>query len=92
MEQKEFILCAAIDYNGTIICGHRHNDCYLVLKELITNPVLPPREKQGFLTSQNRFVNRSEAWKIAKENNQIKYGYDASENEEDSILISENLY
>jgi hypothetical protein len=92
MEQKEFILCAAIDYNGTIISGHRHSDCYSILQKLVSNPVLPPREKQGFLTSENRFVNRGETWKIAKENNQIKYGYDASENEEDSILISENLY
>lgn len=32
--KKEFILCAAINYNGTIICGHRHGDCYKVLEEL----------------------------------------------------------
>jgi hypothetical protein len=96
MEQKEYILCAAIDYNGIIIAGKRHSDCYATLKLLSTEfnkkIELPPREKQGFLTSQNRFVDRKEAWKIAKENNQIKYGYDASEDGEDSILISENLY
>ena len=94
MNDKEFILCSAINYNGTIISGFRHSDCYKVLKELFAEPVLPGREHQGFLTSKNRFVDRKEGWKIAKENNQIKYGLKASENEDEneSILISENLY
>lgn len=92
---KEKILCASVNYNGTIICGHRHGDCYDVLKNLLgltTSEELPGREHQGFLTSDNRFVDRKEAWIIAKENNQIKFGLDASENGEESILISENLY
>lgn len=94
--EKEFILCAAINYHGTIICGRRHGDCYKVLKNLLSKDFdpddLPNREDQGFLTSFNRYVDRKEAWKIAKENNQIKFGGDASENGEESILISENLY
>lgn len=92
---KEKILCAAIDYNGTIICAYRHGDCYRILRNL-DNSILeenePGRDKQGFLTSYNRFVDRKEAWKIAKENNQIVFGLEASENGDDSILISENLY
>ena len=92
---NEIILCSAIDYNGTIICGHRHGDCYIILRNL-NNSILeedePGRDKQGFLTSYNRFVDRKEGWKIAKENNQIKFGLKASENGEDSELISENLY
>ena len=70
----EFILCAALNYNGTIISAARHSDCYAIIKELFTDPVLPEREHQGFLTSKNRFVDRKEAWKIAKTNNQIKWG------------------
>ena len=31
-------------------------------------------------------------YKIAKENNQIQFGLSASDNGEDSILISENLF
>ena len=92
MIDPEFILCAALDYNGTIISAARHSDCYAVIKELFANPVLPERDKQGFLKSRNRFVDRKEAWKIAKLNNQIRYGEEASDNGEDSILISENLY
>ena len=53
---------------------------------------MPQRENQGFLTSLNRYVDRKEGWKIAKENNQIQWGLSASENGEDSQLISENLY
>lgn len=105
---KEFILCAALDYNDIIISGHRHGDCYDVLKSLIgeIDPnKIPNRDNQGFLTSKNRYVNREEAWIIAKENNQIKFGLKASDHDNDelldglridkkqkSILISENLY
>ena len=95
---KEFILCAAIDYNGIIICGHRHGDCYVTLRKLKEVPLegceLPSREHQGFLTSYNRYVDRKEGFQIAKANNQIAYGLKATETEDpdDAILISENLY
>ena len=105
---KEFILCAAIDYNSIIICGHRHGDCYDTLRLLIgdiDSDKLPDRNKQGFLTSKNRYVSREEAWIIAKENNQIRYGLTACDHDNDillnglkiegkpkSMLISENLY
>lgn len=95
MSQKETILCSAINYKGTIVCGHRHSDCYEVLGKLASNldtTELPKREDQGFLTSLNRFVDRKEAWKIAKANNQIQFGYNSALDNEDSILISENLY
>jgi hypothetical protein len=101
----ERILCAAINYKGIIIAGHRHSDCYKVLEmmrktihEVIDDSMifvtldlddgLPGRDKQGFLTSHNRYVNRKEAWEIAKANDQIIYGKDSS----DEYLISENLY
>lgn len=106
--QKEFILCAAIDYNGVIICGHRHGDCYDIITSLlgeIESSKLPDRDHQGFLTSLNRYVNREEAWIIAKNNNQIVNGLKASDHDDKelnkwlgiegdvkSILISENLY
>lgn len=91
----EFILCAAIDYNGIIISGARHGNCNATLKLLVPNIApesIPDRDKQGFLTSKNMFVDRKEAWKIALDNNQIKYGLKASDNGDESILISENLY
>ena len=92
--EREFILCAALNHNGNIICGHRHSDCYATLKNVVkvNDEDMPQRENQGFLTSLNRYVNRKEGWIIAKENNQIQWGLEASENGEDSQLISENLY
>ncbi len=103
-KKDEKILCAAIDYRGVIICGHRHGDCYQILKSLtgdIDKSKLPDRKKQGFLTSNNRYVGREEAWIIALDNNQIVYGLGASkidiniqgiECANKEILISENLY
>ena len=92
MKQKEIILCAAINYKGIIICGHRHGDCYTVLRDLLSKYItpddLPEREDQGFLTSFNRYVDREEAFLIAQANDQIQFGKDCT----DKILISENLY
>lgn len=90
---------------GFIICGRRHSDCYQTIKDLkgnlkssVSNYLKSlnishdNRESQGFITSLDRYVNRKEAYKIAKANNQIQYGAEATENGEDSMLISENLY
>lgn len=91
----EYILCSAIDYYGKIISGFRHKDCYNIIRMInpnITEEELPERYLCGFLTSKNRYVNRKEAWKIALANDQIKFGLKASDNGEDSELISENLY
>ena len=90
---------------GFVITGRRHNNCYQTIKDITS---LSPdqaigslisslsedeiRKHQGFITSLDRYVDRREAWKIAKENNQIQFGLIASENGDDSILISENLY
>ena len=87
---------------GYVICGRRHNNCYQTIKDLKGDVKTyfkslgmsedNYREHQGFITSLDRYVNRKEGWTIAKANNQIQFGLTASENEEDSILISENLY
>ncbi len=87
---------------GFVICGRRHNNCYQTIKDLKgdVNEYLKSlgisdsdyRGQQGFITSLDRYVNRREGFKIAKANNQIQFGLLASDNGEDSILISENLY
>lgn len=86
---------------GFIVCGRRHSDCYSTLKALIgedlmnrlldsTKDISTPH--QGFITSTNKYLSRKEAFVIAKKANQIQFGLEASDNGEDSILISENLY
>ncbi len=89
---KEFILCAAINYNGSIVCGHRHSTCYEILQKLtgLSDDDLPQREDQGFLTSLNRFVDRKEAFKIAKGNDQIFHKM--FDDVDEGILASEDLY
>lgn len=94
---KEYILCSAINVNDIVVCGRRHSDCYDTLNRIrvscdVIVKHVPDRKEQGFLTSNNRFVDRVEAWKIAKYNNQIKYGIEVSDNGDNSELISENLY
>ena len=89
--RKEFILCAAINYHGTIISGFRHADCYSLLKSLLPQiSEEPERKDQGFLTSQNRFVDRKEAFQIAKEQKQIIHHL--FDDVDDNLLTSEDLY
>lgn len=94
---KEYILCAAIklmgmnNNNTAVISGFRHVDIIIQLNKLgISLDYQGDSDMEchwmGFLTSKNRFVNRSEAYKIALEANQIE------EKELSSLLISEDLY
>lgn len=86
---------------GFVVCGRRHSNCYQTIEDLkgdvgiyfksIGISKCNYRENQGFITSLDRFVTRTEGWIIAKANNQIQFGLAASENG-DPILISENLY
>ena len=84
--------------SGLVVAGRRHSDCYMTVINLVGADFLSDfserdeAQVQGFITSTNRFVDRSEAWQIAEANNQIIYGYEASNDGDDSILISENLY
>lgn len=90
---------------GFVVCGRRHHNCYQSINDItglsISNVVgdliknmsdNELRKHQGFITSLDRYVDRREGWKIAKENNQIQFGLIESENGYDSILVSENLY
>jgi hypothetical protein len=58
----EKILCAALLYNGNIVAGYRHSDCYKTIANVLgvdtdcddwanKIPNLPTRNEQGFLTS-----------------------------------------
>jgi hypothetical protein len=92
--------------SGYVVCGRRHHNCYQTITsitkqkdindaigDIIREMTLDDHRKhQGFITSLDRYVDRREGWTIAKENNQIQFGETASENGQDSTLISENLY
>jgi len=102
---KEHILCAAIHFDdgvtyvhspdnidtGFVICGRRHYDCFSTVKILSGVDKIIGKEKvQGFMTNTNRFVNRQEAFEIAKWAGQIEnFGRIL---DKDAILMSEDLY
>lgn len=54
--------------SGFVVCGLRHHNCiytYSLMQETQYEPL------EGFLTSDNHFVTRKEAYIIAKHANQI---------------------
>ena len=87
-EQVKYILCAAIWYDdgitrpnlplnvatGVVICGRRHSCCratwHLLLGSLLIADLV--KATDGFLTSDDRFVDRREAGEIAYAAGQIK--------------------
>jgi hypothetical protein len=97
---KEKILCAAIWYNdgnvhehspknidtGYVMCGRRHHNIIALHFELTGKPTR--NAIQGFITSEDRFVNRMEAECIAYEAGQVSYEHYNSNKQ----LYSEDLY
>jgi hypothetical protein len=79
---------------GFIICGRRHHNCISIFAKMVGFPYdekgleLMRTEKQGFITNTDRWVDRLEALKIAKESNQLITG----EGNEKLGLFSEDLY
>ncbi len=101
---REYIICSAIHIDdnkvhphkpknietGFVVCGRRHHNCYATL--CLINPDFEykaNRNEQGFLTNTDRFVNRKEAFQIARCASQLRL---KGEWDQDSILTSEDLY
>jgi len=72
--------------NGFVICGHRHHNCFSIFFGMFGESWMEKKKYivQGFLTSDNQFVSRQDAAKIALASGQIK--------EEIAELFSEDLY
>lgn len=95
MPKKPYILCAAYWHDspevyksqpeniihGYVTTGWRHDSC-IIMHQLFCGE--QPTGILGFLTSDNRFVDRARAAKIAFEAGQIST--------EVELLISEDLY
>lgn len=99
MNEQIRILCAAIHYDdgngyeeqplnistGIVIAGRRHCNCFPALFRAFPNPNV---EKLicGFITSDDRFVDRYEGTTIAIAANQV------TDKDASAPLISEQLY
>lgn len=60
----EICICAAVkDADGNVWRGHRHGDCMVTI--MAANRLIGQRtDDQGFVTSKNRFVTRTEGRKL----------------------------
>ncbi len=83
--------------NGFVICGRRHHNCITTFALVVGFPYTEQGHKihntelEGFLTSTNLFVSRKNAFRIAKDANQI-HGPNKGQQEKSIGLTSEDLY
>ena len=93
------IICAALCLkpDNIIICGLRHSDCYETLYCL--NPDLSKKARKenliidGFITTENQFLDRAQAYQHALKCGQISSQLKHDKNErKENILYSEDLY
>jgi len=81
--------------NGFVVCGRRHHNCIGTFAQIVGFPYtdeglkIRNTEVQGFLTTDNLFVDRKEALKIATNAKQINHNVELDGN---VGLISEDLY
>ena len=104
VKKEEYILCAAVHYDdkivhehqprnikrGIVVAGRRHHNCIMTAMILSNGTLKQNDQVQGFITSKDRFVNRKEAFQVAKKVNQFLIP-EFGETEEKS-LISEDLW
>jgi hypothetical protein len=84
----EQCICAAIKTPSGIYRGHRHGDCFLVMQR--KGIARTSEDIQGFMTSENRFVDRAEGYRIQRD-----AGIDSADPEGYIVpgtLFSEDLY
>lgn len=74
--------------NEIIVSGKRHSDCYEILSRKYNIPFASKNYyiEEGFLTNDDKFVDRYEAYLIAIKNNQL------ISNTTGPSLYSEDIY
>ncbi len=81
--------CKNYPKTGIVICGYRHPDIIGILptNNSLRNDGKEYKCTQGFITSKGRFVDREEAYLIAKKANQLLNDFEGK-----SKLFSEDIY
>ena len=70
---SEKIIGSAIQYNGqifSVLAPGRHSDCIAIVHNVFGEDRIGV-EEQGFITSENRYVDRYQAKEIASRNGQM---------------------
>ena len=98
----EKIVCAAIWYtnfpkakaqlptnlnSGVVVSGLNHAQIIYIVLSLTGKKQYECKWEQGFITTENRFVDRIEGLEIARRENQIIHKHGSSQ-----MLFSEDLY
>ena len=81
-DEKEYVHQPKNIVSGFVVCGRRHHNCYIFLLKVSNN--YKNKCTQGFLTSDDIFVTRSEAGRIAFIANQTE--------KQHNVLMSEDIY
>lgn len=81
--------CKNYPETGIVICGYRHPDIISILptNNSLRNDGKEYKCTQGFITSKGRFVNREEAYLIAKKADQLLNDFEGK-----LKLFSEDIY
>jgi hypothetical protein len=86
----EFCICAAMLMDdGVIIRGHRHDSCLVTAGRMGYKRNQLRNDQQGFVTSQNRFVDRKEG---ARLQNAARINSVQTKKPVVDLLFSEDLY
>lgn len=89
---KEICICAAWETEeGVIVRGHRHNYCRDTALAMGLTPSRKP-DAQGFMTSNNRFVDRRAGMLLQKAARERSARSHQIFSVNDRILFSEDLY
>lgn len=84
----EQVVCSAIRFDdGTIIRGHRHNDCLRTAGSIPIDFHPQGRPTHGFMTTRNRFVGRVQAREL-----QEAAGVEPKRGSYQNELYSEDVY
>lgn len=94
--EGRFVVCAACRYGEMIVCGARHYDTVMhgVLTQLKEDRLFAFEEvgkvDQGFIDQRGIFMDREEAYLVAKAAGQLNVRRQKTHNE--GTLFSEDLY
>jgi hypothetical protein len=73
-KSKRLVVCAAIRVGDEVICGARHYDPVMVAQITARSDGLDWRTaEQGFIDQWGTFMDRDEAYKVAKWQGQIRH-------------------
>lgn len=94
MTDPEIVICSAIRVGERVWRGHRHGHCLTAMNDELSwthtrKQIQEMVKEQGFITSNNRFVDRAEAYQL-----QVAAGIASAsqDNYRYAELFSEDLY